>query len=246
MKTKNDIVENWLPRYTGEKLNEFGEYILLTNFSNYVSMFAEWNKVKIVGLDRPMQCATADNITITVNDLPSKPVVSNSNGNLSSTSVAGASYIWFKDGVTIAGANSFTHKTTVTGSFKISHTQNGCTAISDAVIVSISGVNTTTGIDTEIIENKITLYPNPVKEILMVATEQGIKKSDLKIKIYDMNQKLVLTKTFTEGICKGGKGKECLCPGLSEVDLTTLPEGMYIVNISDRKSVLLTRRLVKQ
>ena len=64
MKTKNDIVENWLPRYTGEKLNEFGEYILLTNFSNYVSMFAEWNKVKIVGLDRPMQCATADNITI--------------------------------------------------------------------------------------------------------------------------------------------------------------------------------------
>lgn len=64
MKTKEDIVENWLPRYTGQKLSEFGEYILLTNFSNYVNMFAQWNNVKIIGLDRPMQCATADNITI--------------------------------------------------------------------------------------------------------------------------------------------------------------------------------------
>src|SRR6187431_814815 len=64
MKTKGDIVQNWLPRYTGEKLENFGEYILLTNFSNYVGMFAKWNKVKIVGADRPMQCATADNITI--------------------------------------------------------------------------------------------------------------------------------------------------------------------------------------
>src|SRR6188472_1548543 len=64
MKSKEDIVENWLPRYTGEKLENFGEYILLTNFSNYLSLFAEWNKVDIIGLDRPMQCATANNITI--------------------------------------------------------------------------------------------------------------------------------------------------------------------------------------
>src|SRR6188474_3534419 len=64
MKTKSDIVQNWLPRYTGEILENFGEYILLTNFSNYVGMFAKWNKVKVVGKDRPMQCATADNITI--------------------------------------------------------------------------------------------------------------------------------------------------------------------------------------
>ncbi len=64
MKTKEEIVKNWLPRYTGEKLSNFGQYILLTNFSNYVQLFAEWNNVEIIGLDRPMQCATADNITI--------------------------------------------------------------------------------------------------------------------------------------------------------------------------------------
>lgn len=64
MKTKEDIVKNWLPRYTGQSLKAFGDYILLTNFSNYVKMFADWNCVEIVGTDKPMQCATANGITI--------------------------------------------------------------------------------------------------------------------------------------------------------------------------------------
>ncbi|HEX7846038.1 MAG TPA: AMP nucleosidase [Chitinophagaceae bacterium] len=64
MKTKEEIVQNWLPRYTGEPLENFGKYILLTNFGNYVNMFAEWQKVEVAGKDRPMQCATAEGITI--------------------------------------------------------------------------------------------------------------------------------------------------------------------------------------
>jgi AMP nucleosidase len=64
MKTKDDIVRNWLPRYTGQPLDSFGKYILLTNFSNYVRMFADWNSVEVGGLDKPMQCATAEGITI--------------------------------------------------------------------------------------------------------------------------------------------------------------------------------------
>ncbi|MBL7916836.1 MAG: AMP nucleosidase [Bacteroidia bacterium] len=64
MKSKEEIVNNWLPRYTGVPLNEFGEYIILVNFSNYVNMFAEQNKVPVKGLDRPMTSATANNITI--------------------------------------------------------------------------------------------------------------------------------------------------------------------------------------
>jgi len=64
MKSKEEIVKNWLPRYTGEKLENFGKYILLTNFSNYVRLFSEWNGVEIAGIDKPMQCATWDGITI--------------------------------------------------------------------------------------------------------------------------------------------------------------------------------------
>ncbi len=64
MINKEDIVKNWLPRYTGMPLENFGSYILLTNFSKYLEMFAGWNKVEIYGKDKPMQCATADGITI--------------------------------------------------------------------------------------------------------------------------------------------------------------------------------------
>ncbi|PWU03273.1 MAG: AMP nucleosidase [Bacteroidetes bacterium] len=64
MITKEEIVQNWLPRYTGEKLENFGKYILLTNFSNYVNLFSEWNNVEVIGRDKPMQCATAEGISI--------------------------------------------------------------------------------------------------------------------------------------------------------------------------------------
>jgi AMP nucleosidase len=62
--TRREIVENWLPRYTGVPLKNFGEYILLTNFQRYVDMFAKAHKVQVHGRDRPMPTATAGKITI--------------------------------------------------------------------------------------------------------------------------------------------------------------------------------------
>jgi AMP nucleosidase len=64
MKTKNEIVENWLPRYTGRKLEDFGKYILLTNFQLYIEMFAGQFNVPVVGEERNMPNASAKGITI--------------------------------------------------------------------------------------------------------------------------------------------------------------------------------------
>lgn len=64
MKTKEEIVNNWLPRYTGTPVESFGKYILLTNFGRYVKMFADWYNVPVNGLDSAMQSATAHGITI--------------------------------------------------------------------------------------------------------------------------------------------------------------------------------------
>jgi len=66
MKTKEEIVANWLPRYTGVPVEDFGEFILLTNFQSYVNSFAEKFSVPVKGLDRPMPNATclASNISI--------------------------------------------------------------------------------------------------------------------------------------------------------------------------------------
>lgn len=65
LKNKEDIVNNWLPRYTGRPLDEFTDFILLTNFSGYLTLFSEWHdNAPIMGLNKPMQSVTANGITI--------------------------------------------------------------------------------------------------------------------------------------------------------------------------------------
>lgn len=64
MRTKEEIVRNWLPRYTGVDLDSFGKFILLTNFQFYVELFARMLKVNIEGLDKNMPNATLGDITI--------------------------------------------------------------------------------------------------------------------------------------------------------------------------------------
>lgn len=64
MKTKTDIVKDWLPRYTGTPIDQFSKYILLTNFTNYLDLFASKYSVEMLGSGKPMQTVTADSITI--------------------------------------------------------------------------------------------------------------------------------------------------------------------------------------
>lgn len=64
MKTKQEIVKNWLPRYTNCSLESFGKHILLTNFNQYVRMFAKKFDVPIFGQEGNMPTATANGISI--------------------------------------------------------------------------------------------------------------------------------------------------------------------------------------
>ena len=64
MKTKQEIVENWLPRYTERQLKDFSEYILLTNFTRYVELFAEHFNVPLTGLKNSMPNAAGGGMTI--------------------------------------------------------------------------------------------------------------------------------------------------------------------------------------
>lgn len=64
MKTKQEIVDNWLPRYTGVPLEDFGDYILLTNFQHYVHLFAEQTGEEVKGLNKSMPSCTHGSITM--------------------------------------------------------------------------------------------------------------------------------------------------------------------------------------
>ncbi|MCK5537386.1 MAG: AMP nucleosidase [Bacteroidales bacterium] len=64
MKTKKEIIDNWLPRYTGRELKDFTKYILITNFHQYLDFFSEWYNVPIIGEDYPMPNVSADGVTL--------------------------------------------------------------------------------------------------------------------------------------------------------------------------------------
>jgi AMP nucleosidase len=64
MKTKEEIVADWLPRYTDTPLDEFGKHILLVNFEDYLHLFSQWFDVPIRGKNKPMPTATAGDITL--------------------------------------------------------------------------------------------------------------------------------------------------------------------------------------
>jgi AMP nucleosidase len=62
LKTKEEIVKNWLPRYTGHSLEKISKYILITNFQHYMNLFSEWYKGDIThGVNMPT--VTAEGIT---------------------------------------------------------------------------------------------------------------------------------------------------------------------------------------
>ena len=58
MKSKSDIVKDWIKRYTGTPVEGFGDWILLTNFQNYVDKFANRFSTDVKGIGGPMTSAT--------------------------------------------------------------------------------------------------------------------------------------------------------------------------------------------
>ena len=64
MKNKDEIVKNWLPRYTGIEIEDMSDYVLLTNFQHYLNEFASIHQCKINGIDKAMPNSTANGVTM--------------------------------------------------------------------------------------------------------------------------------------------------------------------------------------
>ncbi|MCB9222540.1 MAG: AMP nucleosidase [Crocinitomicaceae bacterium] len=64
MKTKEEIVNDWLTRYTGTPLEDFGKHILLTNFGGYLDIYAKLYGGEIQGKDKAMPTCTVNGITM--------------------------------------------------------------------------------------------------------------------------------------------------------------------------------------
>jgi AMP nucleosidase len=64
MKTKEEIVKNWLVRYTGAELDQFTEHIILTNFDDYLEHFAEKYGAQILDPSKAMPMAIGKDISM--------------------------------------------------------------------------------------------------------------------------------------------------------------------------------------
>lgn len=64
MESKDEIVKDWLPRYTGMNLDSFGKHVLLTNFKGYMNHFCKITGANIIDRSKGMTAATHNGITM--------------------------------------------------------------------------------------------------------------------------------------------------------------------------------------
>lgn len=113
-------------------------------------------------LTNAVGCDSVVTLNLTINALiPSISL----NGSTLSTSATNGTYQWFDCDTEqeIEGANNASYTPTVSGSYAVEFTRNGCSRISDCVEVEVAGNE---NLDKETIQ----LYPNPTREQIVLVS----------------------------------------------------------------------------
>ncbi|MDR3679299.1 MAG: T9SS type A sorting domain-containing protein [Flavipsychrobacter sp.] len=161
-------------------------------------------------------CSNQVTATVTVNALP-VPIVT-ATGLVLSTGTF-TNYSWSKNGVPIAGATAQSYTATSNGDYTVTVTDvNGCTGTS--AIKTITGV----GIENVLINNDVSIYPNPASTIVTIVSDKRV--------------------TVSVG---GMDGRELMRKeGVKTLDISALASGIYLLKIYDQTGHLLkVERLVK-
>jgi hypothetical protein len=114
----------------------------------------------------------ASTLAITVNAKPVTPVVI-VNANVLHSNASNGNQ-WYKSSLLITGATSQDYTFTAVGDYTVVVTQNGCA--SDPSVISV-----VTGLDPLDNSKKISVYPNPVTNELIIESEGNTQKIDFVI-----------------------------------------------------------------
>ena len=132
--------------------------------------------------------------------------------NFTNTSTNGQTYFWdFGDGNNSTNVNP-SHSYLNNGNYNVSlivFSQDSC--FSDTITQNINIISA--GISSEMLKSNITIYPNPVKDILIIKNSRDIDT----VKIYNSLGKLVLSTTNKR-----------------KINVTNLPSGIYTLIINDK------------
>jgi len=156
-------------------------------------------------------CDSILTLNLTINGLPSIPVVNVGGDNLLSTpAVANTTYQWVycPSGLSISNQNDTSYLPNVNGSYAV-EASNACgTVVSECVIIDNMGI--------EEVNNPLVIYPNPTPNVLYV---QGISATETNYHLFDNQSKLLL------------EGK--LTSIANAISLFELPSGLYHLYIEN-------------
>jgi len=151
---------------------------------------------------------SSDNIVVVVNPIPAKPTITVD--SLTLTSSLANSYQWFKNEQIIINATTQTYTVSETGDYKVRiRDTTDCEAFSDVVNIQVTGLSSNAN-------SIIQVYPNPVKDVLMVSgignmvSGIGYRVSG---EIYNYLGEVVLVVNTNNGL----------------IDVSLLPNGIYIL-----------------
>jgi photosystem II stability/assembly factor-like uncharacterized protein len=120
------------------------------------------------------QCTASSSIDVNINAIPSTPVITFNGGIL--TSSQAVSYQWYRDNNPIIGATSMDIFPIGNGYYTVEvSNSNGCTAISDSILVVVDALNKVSN------NNPITISPNPVFDALHVTLNTNEQLTQVSI-----------------------------------------------------------------
>lgn len=165
-------------------------------------------------------CVQVGSVNITAaNQSPTIPVISPFLTLLSievDDDIAGIQ--WYLNGEAIVDATRTTLANPVSGEYTVEVSNEFCTSVSDVYLVLAA----------DEIRSNLIVAPNPVDDILTLQIPNSLEESVEIIQILDLTGKVISENTYT-----------------SELDVSTLNAGIYVLSLSATDGVV-TRRFIKQ
>ncbi len=172
--------------------------------------------------------ATSTPLTMTVNAIPAKPIITQGHDTLFSNAAAGNQ--WFTTTGMITGANSQIYVATADGIYWTMVTLNGCNSVnSDTINVVLTGIN-------EISDNStLEVYPSPNNGQFNV-TISTAKEEHYDLLIYQAHGSLIYEEK--DIVVKGQMDHK--------VNIDTYPAGIYYVILRDNNGQIMKRVVVEK
>ena len=168
---------------------------------------------------------TSNEISMTINDIPPTPIISQAGMVLTSSSAIGNQ--WYLDGVIINGATSQSYTCVTNGNYTVVVTTNDCSSETSTPVLINVGINEINNI------YGLSVFPNPNDGKFIVSFDSPLKSS-FKLEIIDALGKQVFKENIQE--LKGTYSKQ--------MNLFEFGKGIYTVSLTNDINETIKRIIV--